>query len=58
MSISFIVLVESYVSIMVLVLSLGIALEANMRNLIEMLAIIHIPVLIAAGVAHFVLHVI
>lgn len=58
MPISFIVLVESYVSIMVLVLSLGIALEANMRNLIEMLAIIHIPVLIAAGVAHFVLHVI
>lgn len=58
MPISFIVLVESYVSIMVLVLSLGIALEANMRNLIEMLAIIHIPVLIAAGVAHFVLHII
>lgn len=58
MSVSFIVLVESYVSIMVLVLSLGIALEANMRKLIEMLAIIHIPVLIAAGVAHFALHII
>lgn len=58
MPISFIVLVESYVSIMVLVLSLGIALEANMRNLIEMLAILHIPVLVAAAVAHFALHII
>jgi hypothetical protein len=53
-----VVVLESYVLIMVLVFSLGIALDVNMRNLVEMLTVVHIPVLIAAGVAHFGLHVI
>lgn len=53
-----VVVLESYVLIMVLVFSLGIALDVNMRSLVEILAVIHIPVLIAAGVAHFGLHVI
>lgn len=53
-----VIALESYVLIMVLVFSLGIALDVNMRSLVEMLAVIHIPVLIAAGVAHFGLHII
>lgn len=53
-----VVVLESYVLIMVLVFSLGIALDVDMRNLVEMLTVVHIPVLIAAGVAHFGLHVI
>ena len=57
MSSSLIVL-ESYVVIVILVFGLGVALDVDMRNLIELLAIIHVAILIAAAVAHFVLHVI
>lgn len=57
MSSSLIVL-ESYVVIVILVFGLGVALDVDMRNLIELLAIIHVVILIAAAVAHFVLHVI
>ena len=53
-----VVVLESYVLIMVLVFSLGIALDVDMGSLVEMLAVIHIPVLIAVGVAHFGLHII
>lgn len=57
MPISLIVL-ESYVVIVILVFTLGVALDVDMRNLIELLAIIHVVILIAAGVAHFALHII
>ena len=55
MPVSFIVL-ESYLLILVLVLSLGVALDVDMANLVKLLVILHVPVLVAAGVAHFVLH--